>query len=756
MKSCHQDLLRPLVALALLALFGCRPSEPRLSRTGVDAPGAVELLERAKTPSERDRALSLIETERRIGFDWPFFWRAMPTRIGALPPEERPRALALARLSCAEDGFAAFARFALETQSGLELAIGEGRACELPLPDDVRASFMNLFTARAFAANPDPRYLKLLSDLIAGPPGRTSHWIRTASLNSLSINRWNLLTSRLLDAGEGSRAARIVELHRDRAGDSRVFAAIALRWLERPEALAEALKRNRTSDVARILTTDERLSRLSADLSTEKWSAALGALSVAFVAENATGEFSREDFERQLRALHALELLPTRARRAPDFEFQLAWHERLLRSFEDAVKRSPDGTGWLEESDSDTAIQWLKIRSGSGDQAYSPPVAEGVASTPLELAVAKRIEIRALADDQTARGRIAEYCAWLESKGVASRSTRGLQFDWRETTRPGCIRLTGISLQENSIARRSVEPIEMAFDSVLISNGWNLSLEAPRFDGSFIDLSTELRWRNLPAEPAPENDSAIAFPVLLGFRTTEPFLGSAGIHYFPYHFTWRFPSKGLPARAVPREGHPGGDLEIVVREPNGYFAPRAVSFGGDAQTPVPRRRGGAQSSSAVDWSRVATEFARLRSTEDDRAPYIISSPSVRVLRDLLAVSESDASGATRVFIDAQNLWNLLGPDQRAKALLACPNGPTDNACWASLARDAARQLYSWYSQLCSAVPSGPDECRSDALTVIGPRLNSSAPFIEPEGELGPENPIAARGRNGRIEIKVEP
>jgi hypothetical protein len=106
-----------------------------------------------------------------------------------------------------------------------------------------------------------------------------------------------------------------------------------------------------------------------------------------------------------------------------------------------------------------------------------------------------RIAAHAAADLYTRKSAIAAYCSALTRLGLGREADidSAEKISWNElvTSGPGCIRLRPKDTNSSRIVQViSDQSFTMAFDSVVLAQGINISVSARSFDGSLFDLST--------------------------------------------------------------------------------------------------------------------------------------------------------------------------------------------------------------------------------------------------------------------------
>ncbi len=459
-------------------------------------------------------------------------------------------------------------------------------------------------------------------------------------------------------------------------------------------------------------------------------------------------------FEQALHTLELLQLIPERILQPPQFSELLKWHERLLRALERGS--AVDGAAWLAVNTSNPAALWLKLRRPDSELTLleQSQLEDLTSSTKLGLALLQKLKLKTQSSEEGLRQAMVDYCAWLDANEVKTREIAGDAFVWDQTLEPGCIRLTDNKSPSDTIKHASSAPVTMAFDSLLFTAGWNLKLSAPSFDGSFVDLSTELKHMDLPVEPPLEEDHAITFPLLMGIRiASNIFPEGPGTYYFVYHYTARKAAAGRPGVAVPLTGYPGGNFDLQVASLGETHVPEIASLGGPGQKGVPRRKGGNASESEILWYplKIALESSEPEFPAAQAVP--LADPTIKKIDQLFKNGEADASGNLRLFLEPRILLaNLLEP-QKAKALTSCPQGESDFACWEKTSIAAAVELWNRYAELCP-VSGGARVCPIGVLEKELDRLNSSY-FKEPEGALGPVNPDGQTGENGKLNLEIQ-
>ncbi len=224
-QSLTQSLLiQSLVMILFLAeTIGCAPSDPKLSYVGVDAPGAITILDKAQSPDEQQMAVRKIETDRREGFDWQYFWTqlALNQRLKPYPAVLRRRIFVLAAHSCSSGGFDKFAELVLKTNDGYDLVVGPNRLCAQPLNDELFAKYLNLYSSRIWPTDGHGAQSSLptgpadttreLAQLITQEYELRPSLLRMKVLKNLTTNQWSTFIDRLLNLGEGHLASEIVQ-----------------------------------------------------------------------------------------------------------------------------------------------------------------------------------------------------------------------------------------------------------------------------------------------------------------------------------------------------------------------------------------------------------------------------------------------------------------------------------------------------------------------------------------------------------------
>jgi hypothetical protein len=763
-KSVLVQSLLPL--LFLVEMVGCFPSDPQLSYVGVDAPGAISLLDNAHSPDEQEVVVRKIETDRREGFDWPYFWTQLSVnqRLSPYPKALRRRLFVLAAHSCSSGGFDAFADLVLRMDDGYDLVTGPNRACAQPLSESLLSKYLNLFSSRLWpkdgqgvqAALPTgtPEAARELAELITNEYQLRPTNQRMTLLKSLSTNQWSTLIDQLLKLGEGHLASELVQAAQREYGGIQFIDTMILSWVSQPDGFQQMIEKNELLDMALLLTSDDQLLVTSQNVTAQQWQPIFDGLQKRFI-ESAT--LKSENFDGLLalvQVLHIFESIPQRLAHPPDAAALLIWYQRMLKSLEPGLATTPEATAqWMQANDSDLIALWLKYRLGiSWTDFDRDRLDKMIAANFLEEGLIKKLRLHVLPwTSQELQHGFAAYCQWLEQQGIPRRLVSGTNFNWEILTDPGCVELKGVQAVSDHLDRQSATPVEMSFDSVLISDGWNLNLQAPGFDGSFLDLSTTLRWPDLPPEPEPPQDDAVAFPLLMGLGIDRgDILKGSGIYYFVYHYTWRAAQAGRPAEQQPQTGYSGADFDLTGANPNSVHAPTFVSLGGLGQKGVPPRPGGRSSPSEVMWSTLAESLNTAVGFDGKSGtkPFALPDPTVKILDLLFKNGRLDTDQKYVLYIEPDRLLQNITADQIAKANMACPPSPTQMDCWRQLTLLAAQQLHQEFASVC---PEENDHstCPENVLQNVFSRLNS-AYFVEAAGAQGPVNPDGPQGAEGHF------
>jgi hypothetical protein len=529
-----------------------------------------------------------------------------------------------------------------------------------------------------------------------------------------------------------------------------------LSWVLQPDAFQQIIDKNEPLDMALLLTSDDQLIATSQKVSPEQWRPIFESLQKKFIQSATLKSDNFDGLQALVEVLHLFEAIPQRIAHPPDSASLLIWYQQMLKSLEPGLIKAPERTAqWMQANDSDLIVSWLKYRLGipwTNDDRLR--LDKRIAVDFLEEALLKKLRLHVLpwTPEELHQG-LTAYCQWLEQQGLRRRYVSGKDFNWESLTLPGCLELKEIQTASDHVDRQSPSPVEMSFDSVLISNGWNLNLRAPGFDGSFLDLSTQLQWPNLPPEPEPPQDDAIAFPLLMGLGIDRgDILRGSGIYYFVYHYTWRTAQAGRAAEQPPQNGYNGADFYLTGTDPSLVHAPTFVSLGGSGQRAVPPRPGGRPSTSKVMWSSLSESLNNAVGFDGQSAnkPFGLPDPNVQILDLLFTYGRLDTDRKYVIYIEPGRLLENITADQSAKANMACPASPTQMDCWRQLTLLAARELQQEFARLCPE-ENGKTTCPEKVLQIVLSRLNSSY-FVEPGGPSGPINPDGLPGTDGHFRM----
>lgn len=750
--------------------MGCQASDPQLFHNGVDAPGSLQVLDKAKNYQEQEIAVAKLEGDRRAGFDWAFFWSHLGegNRIQKLSPAQQRRVFVLSSNSCSARDFDEFAKMALKTRKGFEFVVGAERKCSQPLSEEVFTNYVNLFAQKAWSAPAAETNIaglrgkrlggsdedaKLMAELLISQYDLSAPDQRLRILQRLTINQWQGLIERLLTGSEGHKAAQLVQINQREFGGIRFLDSMVLSWITNPVAFRHVLDKNDLMDVVHILTSDTDLSVSSRRIRPKEWQQTYDLIADRFETYAQRKLNSAEGFQIAIRVLRTLESLPRIAAQPIPFSDQLMWTERMLRSLEQAVRDHEEAALWFRQADTDLIVLWLKRRL---NQAWSFADDEDVdrmtAASPLSRALLLKLKLRNMPTPLVFQTSLHAYCSWLESQGVAPRKISGAKFDWKETERPGCIELTENKTPSDTVDHSIAGHVQMSFDSILLTHGWNLKLKASDFDGSFIDLSTTLKHPDLPFEPTSTEDDAVTFPIMMGIRVDKDpprVLNGVGTYYFIYHYTWRKAQPGRPAVARPQRGYPGATFTLQVQNVNEAHWPQWISIGGSGQKGAPPRLGGRESRSSVAWTPLALGLNRAVGFGDDPVtkPFAIANISLGILEQLFRYGATDDQGKLQLFIEPKRVQMNSTEDQNAKALRAC----SQEACWHNLTLNAAREIWARFIQSCPLNENRIGVCSEEVRNMVFDRLDSNY-FVEPKGALGPENPNGRPGPAGRFDV----
>lgn len=742
-----------LTALLVLVCTACSPSDPHLTYQGIDASGAISMLDKAVTEDNQNLALSKIEKDRRAGFDWSYFWDHLQEsgRLDRLSPAQRDRIFALSAQSCSVDGFAKFADLALRARMGFDFVIGPKKVCAEPLLEKEAEKYVRYFTS-VFAKVDGAESYRRLAELLVTQVSLVSPGRRSKVFDLVSTNQIQETIESLLTDGRGDLAARLVQAYQQEFGGVRFVQSLVTNWWKHPDVFKTAIARDNLIDIVRVMVADPgllvRLPKIDETILRQD----LKVIGDKFNQELAGSVTTSQTYEEILRTLHLLGQMPQNFRTGPKFEDQLSWYENLLRATEAFLRRSPDAEQMLAATDTDPVSMWLKLRLREKWTDRDQSLVQKITPVhPLMAALMWKIKLRSEESPILRHRDLGRYCSWLMSQGIAETTIPVGEFKWARLSRPGCVHLKAPATPTASI-QTTDKKIQSAFDSVLLTDGWNLQAKFDSFDGAFIDLTTALKHPALPPEATPEQDNAVAIPLMLGLRIDNPrILNGVGIYYFIYHYTWRKARDGRAAEQAPLAGYQGANLSISVTDEAHSIPPTVVSLGGPGQTAAPRRAGGRSAVSEVDWSSLsrALSHAKTESGGLNAQPMPISNPSMRVLNLLFQSGEINDHGELRLYIDPQRLFVALTPEEQNAELQVCPSGAADLDCWHDVSMKAAGELWRDYIAACPKASGSERECRSNMQDVVLDRLNSDR-FEEAGGKLGPINFNGPFGGNGHF------
>lgn len=179
----------------------------------------------------------------------------------------------------------------------------------------------------------------------------------------------------------------------------------------------------------------------------------------------------------------------------------LRWRERGLRIIENLLLPFPEEAfPFLQAHNAswDAITLRLRLARRLGQELKIPATALPASSTLVERIISTRIEAESSPAVAERRDAALLLCELLRGEGLHKRVPAENVQDLRRAliAGPGCIEVTR---SEKSLAAgkpylaqlHADQEIMMAFESILIAPGLNLSIKARSFDGSMVDLAAE-------------------------------------------------------------------------------------------------------------------------------------------------------------------------------------------------------------------------------------------------------------------------
>lgn len=444
----------------------------------------------------------------------------------------------------------------------------------------------------------------------------------------------------------------------------------------------------------------------------------------------------------QLRLLRLLDAkLEKKVGAADSLLFIEALHDRL----EQSLKAKPESAQYFlrELRDGSLDAAWLKLSVLGRKRALETgvQVASVSAIKRTDRILKARLTAAFASPDaqEELRQTINSLCDTLEGAGIKPVTLSSAELKERlvQGLTPGCYEVSG-----NGSVHLRAKRLTMSPDSVVRAKAMKLDIEAESFVGSFIDLSAPSETIALAAEANNDPEAnAIAFPMIVGFKTTTQFLASpAGVHYFVVHHLHREAKPGKPATKQAKAGLDGGNLSIEVQKHELSRSPVFVSIGQPGQTGAPPRAGGAGDRSeisvtkALRWVRDMDLSGQLSSKGEK--PKLHLNPSIGFVKDLFEQASRSASGEIEIYVLKPEYLGILEPEQRQKIERACHGMSLEN-CFSKL----GKAIFKHIEKLVS------DQALLENQTTVPAELISSS-YAAPAGSSGPVNADGAHGSWG--------
>lgn len=435
-----------------------------------------------------------------------------------------------------------------------------------------------------------------------------------------------------------------------------------------------------------------------------------------------------------------------------ELPFVLTWIENLHRKIEEVFIRDIDSAIEFLESQADYSLDrdWILFRLSQklplSQRSQKRFEEELTRVTRVDQIIAARLSVHIEKDEIKKRDKLFEYCRLMSREGIPERkiSVDEFQKNPKSVLNPGCTTITKNSSADH--LKLNIESWSMPFDTVIYAPNLSLEFHTDRFDGSFFFLDTTKTHPPVPAPaPLPPGSDAIAFPLVVGFKVSEPNLypDGPGIYYFVLHLS-RSAKPGQKSLVTPSQGFSGGTLKIHIRQPTLSYPPTLVSLGGPGQKGPPPQKGGKGNASKVSWLKFQDWFNRLDgdgALEKKGERPIFENPhmTIQALRHLLKHA-SIIDDQPDLYISPDYI-SLLEPQDQVEVKQVCRDFPDLRTCYKKyLGPLAVKRIHQ-------IIEENADD--NDRESIKHPYLNPEI-YEERSGPDGPSSEEGPTGESGLL------
>jgi hypothetical protein len=744
-RFCRIQLTMIIVGAGII-LGGCSDEKANVKYSGISADNAITLLKKSDSQEKNQNILRRVSEDAQYGFDWSEFWTRADEQgiIGTLNTENQKTFFALAAKSCSPKEFNAFAKITLAHPEFHESVLGNTPTCTENLSHENFKAYFEYLKPKVFSQK--SAYYTYFVNLISRQyKGTSDHANLLHSLDEVTSRQWKDLLQDFFKIQASSLAIEVANIYGDLYGSNALIDVIVLPVTENSESFKKFQQVFGTSRALDLLSRLPKSFYVSEERTEKQWLGIIGLVTSAFISQTFP---ERESFSGADQAYLDYELI---VKLAMNLEKKistvdlLSHLDKTTRALENKISSS-SSNNFFENHDKNIWTLFLRYRIEkqiSLSEVEQALALETNASLIYQLQ-RTRLNIYSLNDEYKLHNAITLFCEQLELAGVNRRSTDVDKFQANMLEAPGCLHLSNID-PETALTINQ-ERVEQSLFGVFVTEGASLRIRTQSLDASMIDLTSTLKHPDLTFEPPLDDDHALAFPMVLGFRLEKPSDSfSQGTYYIISHLTWRKATNGRSAVTQPLAGYSGGALDMEVTDHENSFEPKITSIGGPGQKGAPVRLGGKPSTSQIDKSAVQMALSSNPDFNEHSAQtrILLSRPRLSILEEILKTAQVNPETQNiEVFVDSKIWWNSLSPIDQEKVNSICGGQGESQTCAHQLAVKAAEQIH--------AEMTAAREGRTGSYVL--PRL-ALEEYTEPAGSLGPVNPDGPEGAPGELSVK---